>query len=63
MALARRPTLSADVHHLPWPLQPAEATITANEMTKPHGFELVGKPSLLHFAKRLDVVVWSPQAI
>jgi len=25
-----------------------------------HGFELNGAPPLLHFARRVDVVVWSP---
>jgi hypothetical protein len=41
-------------------LQPAEADIEVNELAAPHGFELSGTPTLLHFAKRLDVVVWSP---
>jgi uncharacterized protein YqjF (DUF2071 family) len=50
----------AEVHHRPWPLQPAEADIEVNELGAPHGFELSGAPTLLHFAKRLDVVVWSP---
>jgi uncharacterized protein YqjF (DUF2071 family) len=49
-----------EVHHRPWPLQPAEAEIELNELTTPHGFELSGAPALLHFAKRLDVVAWSP---
>jgi uncharacterized protein len=50
----------ADVHHVPWPLQPADAEIEQNELTSSHGFELAGPPALLHFAKRLDVVVWAP---
>jgi uncharacterized protein YqjF (DUF2071 family) len=53
----------AEVHHVPWQLQNAAAAITANELTTPHGFELEGEPALLHFARRLDVAVWSPQAI
>jgi uncharacterized protein len=50
----------AEVHHVPWPLQAAEAAIERNELTSSHGFELVGPLALLHFAQRLDVVVWAP---
>jgi uncharacterized protein YqjF (DUF2071 family) len=47
-----------DIHHLPWPLQPAQAHIQVNTMTQPHGIELPDREPLLHFARRLDVVVW-----
>ena len=50
----------ADVHHLPWPLQKAEAEISRNDLLAPHGIDVVGRPQLLHFSRRLDVVVWSP---
>lgn len=46
-----------EIHHLPWPLQPASAEITRNELLAPHGLEIAGAP-LLHFARRLDVVMW-----
>lgn len=49
-----------EVHHALWPLQRAEATIHENTLATPHGLELVGPPATLHFARRLDVVVWSP---
>lgn len=52
-----------EVHHPPWPLQPAEASIERNDLARPHGFTLSGPPPLLHFSHRLDVVVWSPSAI
>ncbi|MGI9591699.1 MAG: DUF2071 domain-containing protein, partial [Myxococcota bacterium] len=48
-----------DVHHLPWPLQRAEASFTRNDLFQPHGLSLPGPPALLHFSRRLDVVVWS----
>ena len=48
------------VHHRPWPLQPAKATITANEMARTNGIEPPGDAPLLHFAERLDVVGWPP---
>jgi hypothetical protein len=47
-----------DVHHLPWPLQKAELEIEENSMFPAHGLNVSGAPTLLHFARRLDVVVW-----
>ena len=52
-----------EVHHEPWPLQPAQATIDSNSMGAPHGLSLDGPPAHLHFARRLDVVVWNPVTI
>jgi uncharacterized protein YqjF (DUF2071 family) len=49
-----------EVHHAPWPLQPARATIHRNDLPAPHGLAVSGDP-LLHFSRRLDVVVWSPE--
>lgn len=46
----------ADIHHRPWPLQEAEATIDLNTMP-PGSIELDGEP-LLHFSRRQDVVIW-----
>jgi len=50
-----------DVHHLPWPLQPAEAEIVENTMFAPHSIPTPGGAPLLHFAERVDVVVWSAE--
>lgn len=50
-----------DVHHAPWPLQRAEADIRVNTMLAPHGLEVPGPPTLLHFAEKVDVVVWSSE--
>lgn len=52
-----------DVHHAPWPLQSAEATIEHNTMLALHGLSVDDRPPLLHFAKRLDVVVWSGERV
>ena len=46
----------AEIHHEPWPLQPAEAEIEENTMP-PSGIELLEAP-LLHFSARQDVVIW-----
>jgi uncharacterized protein YqjF (DUF2071 family) len=53
----------AEVHHHPWSLQRAEAEIVRNDLLLPHGLELRGPPALLHFSRRLDVVVWSPAPV
>ena len=49
-----------EIHHAPWPLQPAAAAITDNGMAAVHGITLPPGAPLLHFARRLDVVVWRP---
>ena len=48
-----------EIHHAPWPLQPAEAEIKVNTMAAAHRLALPPDPPLLHFARKLDVVVWS----
>ena len=47
-----------EIHHAPWPLQTAEATIAVNTMTDVAGIRLPSQAPLLHFAKRQDVVAW-----
>jgi uncharacterized protein len=47
----------AEIHHRPWPLQPAEGVVEENTMP-PEGLELVDEDPLLHFAARQDVVIW-----
>lgn len=48
-----------EVHHAPWPLQRATAEIQENTYFDVHGLNVPGPPSHLHFARALDVVVWS----
>jgi len=53
-----------DVHHLPWPLQRAEAVIDVNTVSQANnGIELQGPPSVLHFSQRLDVAVWPVELV
>jgi uncharacterized protein YqjF (DUF2071 family) len=52
-----------DVHHPHWPLQSAEVEILENTMLAPHGLEVEGPPALVHFARRLDVIVWDPERV
>jgi uncharacterized protein YqjF (DUF2071 family) len=51
-----------EIHHRPWPLQPAVAELTRNELLAPHGLEVSGAP-LLHFARRQDMVMWLPERL
>jgi uncharacterized protein YqjF (DUF2071 family) len=63
-AVSARGDLSrTEVHHHPWSLQRAEAKITKNTMLAPHGLSVGSEAPLLHFSRRLDVVVWSPTVI
>jgi uncharacterized protein YqjF (DUF2071 family) len=48
----------AEIHHDPWPLQPAEASIDENTIPPP-GIRLVDAEPLLHYSARQDVVIWS----
>lgn len=48
----------AEIHHQPWPLRDAEAEIEINTMAEAAGITLPQDPTLLHFAKRLEVLFW-----
>jgi len=47
-----------EIHHQPWPLQDASAEITSNSMAEGAGLVLPHTQPLLHFARRLDVMIW-----
>ena len=49
----------ADIHHAPWPLQPADATVKEHRIAP---VLLEGEP-ICHFARRQDVVVWKPERV
>lgn len=51
--------LRTEVHHAPWPLQHAAAEIATNAIAAPQGIAIGGVP-VLHFSRRIDVVVWPP---
>jgi uncharacterized protein YqjF (DUF2071 family) len=53
-----RRALRGDIHHLPWPLQPATASLAINTMASPLGLELDGDP-LLHYSARQDTLIWA----
>lgn len=47
-----------EVHHAPWPLQSARADLAVNTYLSSHGVAVMGDAPVLHFARRLDVVIW-----
>jgi uncharacterized protein len=49
-----------EIHHPPWALQRAEGDFIRNSMGDANGFALPARAPLLHFAKRQDMVAWSP---
>ena len=50
-----------EIHHLQWPLQPAEAEFRRNDLAADSGFLLPAEQPLLHFAKELEVYIWGLQ--
>jgi uncharacterized protein YqjF (DUF2071 family) len=52
-----------EIHHRPWPLQPAELDCRANTMADAAGIRLASMAPLLHFSKRQDVVTWGLERI
>lgn len=53
----------SEVHHAPWPLQAAAASIVENTVGAAQGIPLDGPPALLHFARALDVIVYPPEPV
>ena len=51
--------LKGNIHHLPWPLESAEAEIEINELPQAHGIRLPDIPPLVHYARQLSVYVWA----
>jgi uncharacterized protein YqjF (DUF2071 family) len=52
-----------EIHHPPWPLQIATATIERNTMADAAGIRLPPSAPLLHYAHRQDMVAWAPVRI
>lgn len=54
--------LTARIAHDRWPLQPATARIARCTMLDPLGLTLPDESPLLHFSKRIDVLVERPRS-
>lgn len=49
---------SSEIHHPQWPLQGAEAEIEVNTMAEASGITLPSSSPVLHFARKLEVIIW-----
>jgi uncharacterized protein YqjF (DUF2071 family) len=52
-----------EIHHRPWSLQRARATMILNTMAAANHLTVNGEPALLHFARRQDVIAWAPTPV
>jgi hypothetical protein len=50
--------MRASIHHVPWPLEEAEAEIEQNDLPAALGIELPDQDPVLHYSRRLAVYVW-----
>ena len=55
--------LRGQIHHLPWPLERAEAEFELNELPRAHGITLPNEPPLLHYSRELAVYVWALEPV
>lgn len=55
--------LRGEIHHTPWPLQPAEAEIERETLSRAAGLALLETAPLLHYAARLDVLAWGVRRV
>ena len=51
--------LRGDIHHMPWPLEHAEAEFEVNRLPAAHGFRLPDTAPVLHYSRELLVYVWT----
>lgn len=53
--------IRSEIRHVPWPLQPATATLDVASMAAAHGLALPDEAPHLRFARRVDVRAWWPR--
>jgi uncharacterized protein YqjF (DUF2071 family) len=60
---SRGQVLIGEIHHLPWPLQPATAEIEVNTLAQAGKLSLPKLPPVLQFARHLDVFIWPLRSV
>jgi uncharacterized protein YqjF (DUF2071 family) len=55
--------LRADIHHVPWTLEDAEAEIEHNDLASHIGLELPKVEPLLHYSRHLAVYIWAAERV
>ncbi len=53
----------ANIHHVPWPLEHAEAEIERNDLPATIGIQLPDEEPVLHYSRRLAVYVWPAELV
>jgi uncharacterized protein len=53
----------AHLHHVPWPLEDAEAEIDRNDLAAAIGIDLPQIEPVLHYSRRLAVYVWPAELL
>lgn len=53
----------ANIHHVPWPLEEAEAEFEYNDLPGQVGLELPDTKPLLHYSRHLAVYVWPTELV
>lgn len=53
----------ANIHHVPWPLEHAEAEIERNDLAAAIGIQLPDEEPVLHYSRRLAVYVWPAEPV
>jgi uncharacterized protein len=48
----------ASIHHVPWPLEEAEAEIEQNDLPASLGIHLPSGPPVLHYSRRMALYIW-----
>jgi uncharacterized protein YqjF (DUF2071 family) len=53
----------ANLHHVPWPLEEAEAEIEQNDLAASIGIRLPDQKPVLHYSRRLAVYIWPAELV
>jgi uncharacterized protein YqjF (DUF2071 family) len=52
-----------NIHHLPWPLELAEAEFEVNDLPEAHGIRLPDTKPLLQYSRELTVYIWAMEGL
>jgi uncharacterized protein YqjF (DUF2071 family) len=55
--------LRANLHHIAWPLEEAEAQIDRNDLAAEFGIQLPNQDPVLHYMRRLAVYIWPAERV
>ena len=55
--------IRANLHHIPWPLEEADAEIERNDLADAVGIALPRMEPVLHYSRRLAVYIWPAELV